>query len=85
MVAMPKSDKTWMPAMEEAAQTLMEKKPQFRLACSSCQFKRPEDFCKGCKNRRGNFRALSVGVSYGGGQKVGQSLFDLITFNPLYA
>ena len=69
--------------MNEAAETLMQKKAEFKLTCNACMSKKPEDFCKKCKNRRGDFRAMSVGFSYGGGQTVRVCFYDTALPNTL--
>ena len=76
----PANDETWMKAMDEATKVMMEKKGELRLLCNPCKKKRPEDYCKGCLNRRGDFKAMSVGLSYGGGQTVGLLIVYLATF-----
>ena len=57
-------------AMHRLAAMLCQKKDELRLTCNPCKGKNSSEYCKPCTNRRGDFRALSFGVSYGGGQTV---------------
>ena len=38
--------------------------------CGPCKDRGWDDQCRKCRERRGNFKTLSVGISYGGGQTV---------------
>ena len=40
--------------------------------CAPCQSKAWENQCGRCRERRGDFKTLSIGISYGGGQTVSQ-------------
>lgn len=39
--------------------------------CGPCKGKDWDNQCRKCRERRGKFKTLSVGISYGGGQTVG--------------
>ena len=67
---MPNNQQAWQKVTSAAGDFLAATKDKLQLTCKGCERKEIKDCCKRCRNRRGNFRAMSEGVSYGGGQKV---------------
>lgn len=66
-------DPTWNTVNEDASNLLEDLRPKCKLTKEQCQ------------HRRGKFPALSIGISYGGGQQVGMKvnvvpLYSLIPF-----
>lgn len=70
MAGQPKDREGWGKAMDRLARLFMLQKERMKLICEACKKKDPSQYCKQCLNRRGDFRALSFGLSFGGGQKV---------------
>lgn len=60
----------WEDDMKDALVALIEAEEEMELTCRVCKSRPPEQYCSRCVNRRGSFRAASVGMSIGGGQKV---------------
>ena len=70
MAGRPKKEVSWGKSMDGLEDFLAETKEKMRLVCESCRTKSPDEHCKACSNRRGDFRAVSFGLSFGGGQSV---------------
>lgn len=68
----PVGDSSWQvevvdPVDEALAQAESEVKTTY---CKDCNGPLWDDRCAKCRNRRGDFKHLNVGVSFGGGQQV---------------
>lgn len=48
--------------------------------CGACRGKTWTAQCRPCRERRGDFKAISIGVSYGGGQTVSVSPLPHLTW-----
>lgn len=79
---MPKDENSWKKTTTAAYKAMDEQQQGMRLTCDPCKKKTPENYCKPCHNRRGDFRAVSVGLSFGGGQRVSLQIRYLMRISP---
>ena len=70
-IGAPSGDTSFSEAIAGVEAVMAEVAPSIRgRGCSGCRSKSWASQCRACRERRGDFKAISVGVSYGGGQTV---------------
>lgn len=63
----------WDGVHDEAFRAMRVASENMVFLCGPCEKKSWKKRCKKCMNRRGEYRAISVGLSFGGGQGVSPS------------
>ena len=71
LAGQPIDDESFSEVISGTEAVMASVAPSIRArGCSSCRNKAWTEQCQKCRERRGDFKAISVGVSYGGGQTV---------------
>ncbi|KAF7793621.1 hypothetical protein EIP86_004735 [Pleurotus ostreatoroseus] len=73
----PVGDPTWDDVVSDVEVVLTKAESEVRTStCAKCKGHSWEERCPKCRNRRGDFKSLTVGVSYGGGQTAPANLVN---------
>ncbi len=71
MAGRPVDDPNWPVVMKGVDDAFVEAEEEAHSGlCKTCQGLSWEDHCSKCFNRRGPFKCIDVGVSFGNGRKV---------------
>ena len=67
----PRDQEDFQDVISDVEALLKATAPSVKIRkCAPCKNRAWDDQCRKCRERRGNFKTLSIGISYGGGQTV---------------
>lgn len=85
LAGQPVGDDSWLECMAQVEEAMTTAAGRITLRmCGNCRNKGWDERCSKCRNRRGDFKSVTAGISYGNGQKAWMSFWLMPPLTVIY-